>query len=141
MFSKEINKPIEESSERRLRATDNSISVSSSLIEPSAIYKNCTNSFFDFLAAPSAIFVGTDTAARRNCETNPNFSSEGNNAVTLYISLTKPKLNFQASRFLCGFIKMISSKSNHLKQKFLRPLTVHCFPLTCCNIVPNVQGE
>ncbi len=80
------------------------ISVSSSVIEPKAICKNWINSLLLFLAAPSAIFIGKETAALRICETSPNFSSEGNLSVTDYISFTNSKLLIHAFKFLCGFM-------------------------------------
>lgn len=45
--------------------------------------KNCLNSLGDFLAAPSAILDGIDTAALRICCDNPNRSSAGNLFVSL----------------------------------------------------------
>lgn len=60
-------------------------SVSSSVKDPSEIYRKCKNSFCEFLAEPSEIFVGIDTAALLNWEISPNFSSEGNSSVNKYI--------------------------------------------------------
>lgn len=56
----------------------NKSKVSSSDKEPNEICKKWINSFVPFLAAPSAIFTGTETEALLICEINPNFSSEGN---------------------------------------------------------------
>src|ERR1051326_5707092 len=41
------------------------------------VAQNCLNSPVDCLACPSAILLGMDTAARRNCETNPKTSVFG----------------------------------------------------------------
>jgi hypothetical protein len=85
---------------------DNSNNVSNSDTEPSAMLRKLTNSLSDFLAAPSAIFTGTDTAALLSYDVRPNFSSDGNKSVTVYTSFTKSKLYFQASKFLCGLFTM-----------------------------------
>ncbi len=141
MFSREVNKFCVCSLEQKFNSLDSSSNVSNSLIEPSAMYKNCTNSFFDFLAAPSAILTGTETAALRICETRPNFSSLGNIAVALYTSFTNTKLSFQASRFLCGFMLYSLDKINKrnqysnnvqytLRTVHISPLTVHYSPFT-----------
>lgn len=45
-----------------LRFLDTINWVSSSAIDPKAIERNCENSFVDVLAAPSAMFDGTETA-------------------------------------------------------------------------------
>lgn len=62
------------------------------------------NSFFPFLAAPSAIFTGTETAALRICDVNPNLSETGNELVNRYSSLTNSQPSNHAFNFLCGFI-------------------------------------
>jgi hypothetical protein len=51
--------------------------VSNSLKEPLAILKKWANYLEPLRPAPSAIFEGTETAARLICESNPNFSSGG----------------------------------------------------------------
>ena len=88
------------------RSLDRSNSVSSSLAEPSAIYRNCTSSLSDRLAEPSAIFKGIEIAARLNCEVIPYFSVDGKEAVSKYSFVTSAKLFFQTSRFWCGFINL-----------------------------------
>jgi len=85
---------------------DNCRSVSNSLAEPRDMYRNCKSSLSDRRAEPSAIFTGIDTAARLICEVSPYFSLAGNEAVSEYNTLTKPKLLFQTSRFWCGFIHL-----------------------------------
>lgn len=55
----------------------NRIKVSSSVNEPNEMYRNCMNSFLPFLADPSAMLTGTETAALRIYDVNPNFSSAG----------------------------------------------------------------
>ena len=72
--------------------------------------KNCTNSLEDLRAAPSAIFHGTEIAARLSWFVNPYFSSLGNSLVNLYISVTKTIERFQMSRSLCDFIELIILK-------------------------------
>jgi hypothetical protein len=83
------------------------INVSSSVVEPRAIYRNWMHSFELFLAAPSAMFTGIETVALRICEVNPNFSSAGKLFVMAYDSFTNSKLFIHASKFLCGFISDI----------------------------------
>ncbi len=87
-----------------------SISVSNSVIEPSEMFKKWINSLGPFLAAPSAIFTGMDTAARLICDIKPNRSSDGKEFVTEYISFTNSKLFIHAFNFLCGFIFSLFSK-------------------------------
>lgn len=107
--------------------------VSSSLAEPRAIYRNCTSSLSDFLAAPSAIFTGIDVQALLICEVRPNFSSGGKSEVNAYSFLTRSKLCFQASRFWWGFISRLSdviedkafNRNNYnLLSIFYSPLTI-----------------
>lgn len=86
------------------RSLDRSNSVSSSLAEPSAMYRNCKSSLSDPLAEPSAIFKGIEIAARLNCEVIPYFSVGGKEALSKYSFVTSTKLFFQTSRFWCGFI-------------------------------------
>lgn len=83
-------------------------SVSSSLVEPRAMYRNCKSSLSDFLADPSAILTGIDVQALLICEVSPNFSSEGKLAVSSYNFLTRSKLCFHTSRFWWGFISRLS---------------------------------
>lgn len=94
------------------RSLDRSNSVSSSLAEPSAIYRNCKSSLSDRLAEPSAIFKGIEIAARLNCEVIPYFSAGGKEAVNKYSFVTSVKLFFQTSRFWCGFINLHNDLSN-----------------------------
>lgn len=82
--------------------------VSSSLMEPFAMNRKRTNSFFDCLAAPSAIFAGTDTDARRSCDINPNFSWSGNLLVARYMHFTSSKLSFHSSNLWWGFMNAIN---------------------------------
>ena len=51
--------------------------VSTSAKEPKATEMNCNNSLLLFLALPSAMVEGTETAALRICELSPNLSSPG----------------------------------------------------------------
>ncbi len=76
--------------------------VSISDKEPNEIYRYCLNSLTDFLAAPSAILVGTETLALLNWLIKPNFSSGGNAAVSLYTSSTSCILSCHAFNFLWG---------------------------------------
>lgn len=78
--------------------------VSSSVSEPNAMCKNCINSFGLFLAEPSAMLTGTDTAARRIWDIKPYRSSFGNELVASYSYFTSSKLLIQQFNFLCGFI-------------------------------------
>jgi len=103
-----INLPMISNSEISSVQVDSSINpssferriwVSNSLNEPKETLKNCMNSFFDFLPAPSAIFDGIDRAERLICEVKPKRSSVGNFSVMRYTDLTKKKLLFQASKF------------------------------------------
>jgi hypothetical protein len=48
---------------RKLSSTDTINKVSISESDPLAKYRNCLNSLFVFLAAPSEMFVGTETEA------------------------------------------------------------------------------
>ncbi len=98
-------------SEIKPRSALSKINVSNSLAEPSEICRKLTNSFLVFLAAPSAIFVGTEIPALRIWDIIPNFSSGGNFAVTAYNSLTNEKLSFQASKFWCGFIFLFGKQN------------------------------
>lgn len=68
---------------------DKRSNVSTSVNEPREIYRNCKNSFSEFLADPSEILVGTETEALFNCETSPNFSSDGKSLVNKYIFFTR----------------------------------------------------
>lgn len=86
------------------KSSESNKSVSSSLADPNAMYKNCCSSLSDRRAAPSAILTGMEVQALRICDVNPNFSSDGNFEVSTYIFLTIAKLCFQTSRFWCGFI-------------------------------------
>ena len=88
------------------RSLERSSSVSSSLAEPRAMYRNCKSSLSDRLAEPSAIFKGIEIAARLNCEVIPYFSVGGKEAVSKYSFVTSVKLLFQTSRFWCGFINL-----------------------------------
>ncbi len=111
-------------SSREINSRDpqSSISVSSSVSDPSETYRNQANCFGLFQAAPSAMFTGTDTAALRICETRPNFSAEGKEFVAAYNSLTSSKLSAQAFNFLCGFISLnISSNiiNHNIKNKYV----------------------
>ena len=106
MTSSFINNSSVSSALINFKSLDNRSSVSTSLTEPNAILRKCINSFFDFLPAPSAIFVGIETEALRSCEVNPNFSDDGNASVASYISFTNSKLSFHASSYLCGFSDM-----------------------------------
>lgn len=56
--------------------------VSNSEADPVAIPRKCTNSLFEFLPDPSAIFEGIETPLLFICETSPNRSSEGNDFVS-----------------------------------------------------------
>lgn len=110
-------------------------SVSISVIELIEICKNWINSLELFLAAPSAILTGIDTAALLSCEINPNLSSFGNSFVKLYTFLTKSKLFFQASKFLCGLLLIILIYILNIIQVynlFSKPilLTSYLLPLT-----------
>jgi len=118
---------------------DKSSKVSSSLAEPSAMYRNCCSSLSDLLAEPSAIFTGIEVQALRICEVSPNLSSIGNFEVTEYRVLTKSKLCFHASRFWCGFISEvvklfedtnIKLKVNLFSTYDLRFLISFQFPIT-----------
>ncbi len=101
------------------RSSESSRSVSSSLADPSAMYKNCCSSLSERRAEPSAILTGMEVHALRICEVNPNLSSGGNFAVSKYIFLTIAKLCFQTSRFWCGFInEILDAKS--IYSSFLR---------------------
>ena len=62
--------------------------VSSSDMDPREIYKNCLNSFLEFLPAPSAMLLGIETAHLRIWFVSPYFSASGNFEVILYIFLT-----------------------------------------------------
>lgn len=106
------------------RSLDNNNRVSSSLAEPSAIYRNCKSSLSDLLAEPSAIFKGIEIAARLNCEVIPYFSVGGKEAVSKYSFETRVKLFFQTSRFWCGFMNYQNKHRNlHVKaNSFLRGL-------------------
>lgn len=94
------------------RSLDRSNSVSSSLAEPSAIYRNCKSSLSDRLAEPSAIFKGIEIAERLICVIIPNFSAVGKEDVRKYNFFTSTKLFFQTSRFWCGFIHFHNEHSN-----------------------------
>ena len=63
------------------RSRESSIWVSTSARDPSAIWRNLENSTAPPRAAPSAMFDGTETAARRNWFVRPNRSSLGNALV------------------------------------------------------------
>ena len=54
----------------------------------------------DFLAAPSAKLLHTETAALLNCDTKTNCSSLGKNFVSLYISFTISNEILYTSSFL-----------------------------------------
>ena len=88
---------------RKFRFRLMNIWVSNSAALPWAICRKLMNYFLLFLAAPSAILLGIDTAARRICETKPNFSSAGKFAVILYIPVTKLRDRFHTSKLWCGF--------------------------------------
>lgn len=97
--------------EIRLSSALSRIRVSNSLREPREICRKLTNSFLVFLAAPSAIFVGTDTPALRIWEVIPNLSSAGNLEVKEYNSFTNRKPFFHASRLWCGLIYIFSKST------------------------------
>lgn len=86
------------------KSLDNISKVSSSLADPSAMYKNCCNSLSERLAEPSAMFTGIEVHALLICDVRPNLSSEGNFEVSEYNLFTRLKLCFHASKFWCGFI-------------------------------------
>lgn len=101
------------------KSSESRRSVSSSLADPSAMYKNCCNSLSERRADPSAMLTGMEVHARLICEVNPNLSSGGNLAVSKYIFLTIAELCFQTSRFWCGFIdEILDAKS--IYSSFLR---------------------
>lgn len=82
-FSNCSNSALNFSEEMKFNDWASRSSVSNSLTDPSDMYKKRLNSFWDCLAAPSAILVGTDTAARLICEMIPYFSSIGKTAVVV----------------------------------------------------------
>jgi len=71
------------------------------------MYRNLIYSFVEFLAAPSAMLEGIDTAALLICEINPNFSSEGNLELNLYVETTKSIDFCQTFKSLCVLIYSI----------------------------------
>ena len=62
--------------------------VSSSAVEPREIERKLTNSFVEFLACPSAILEGIDTAARRIWPESANNSALGSIRARRYTSST-----------------------------------------------------
>lgn len=85
-----------------LAASKSCVSISDR--EPKATYRNCRNSLSEFRAAPSAILLGTEMAARLICEVSPNCSSFGSSLVKRYIFSANSIALFQTSRSLCVFI-------------------------------------
>jgi len=81
--------------------------VSNSDKEPKAMYRNLIYSFVEFLAAPSAMLEGIDSAALLICEIKPNFSSEGNLELNLYVETTKSIDFTQTFKSLCVLIYSI----------------------------------
>ena len=72
--------------------------VSVSANEPLAMPKNCRNSLVPCRSAPSAMFAGTDVAARRSWLVIPNRSSAGNSADNRHTVSASPIDCCQTSR-------------------------------------------
>ena len=77
--------------------------VSISTADALAINKYCNNSLSLFLADPSAILEGIETAALRSWFVRPKISSLGNFLLIRYIKVTNSTERFQTSKSLCVF--------------------------------------
>ena len=110
MESKSTEILLNSSSLIKFKSSESSKSVSSSLADPSAMYKNCCSSLSERRAEPSAILTGMEVQALRICEVNPNLSSDGNFAVSKYTFFTSVKLCFQTYRLWCGFMTTFLSE-------------------------------
>src|SRR3982075_2534951 len=68
--------------------------------DPRACPRKCRNSFSDKRPCPSAMLLGIETAARRNCDVSPNCSSFGKAAVARYVAVTRSIAFCQAIKSL-----------------------------------------
>src|SRR5262249_61422429 len=73
------------------------------------MYRNWTNSLVFFLAAPSAILLGIETAALRSCAVRPNCSRAGKFSSSLYKSTTKSIPACQTLSFRCGLPSLFTT--------------------------------
>src|SRR5262245_17542023 len=78
------------------------------------MYRNWTNSLVFFLAAPSAMLLGIETAALRSCAVRPNCSRAGKFSSSLYQSTTKSIPACQTLSFRCGFPSLFTTHSSRL---------------------------
>src|SRR5699024_618682 len=76
--------------------------VSSSASEPRATDRKRRYSGVERRAAPSAMFDGTLTAARRNCDVSPNRSAAGKCPEKAYTASTSVMASCHTRKFSCG---------------------------------------
>src|SRR5262249_38656730 len=73
------------------------------------MYRNWTNSLVFFLAAPSSMLLGIETAALRSCAVRPNCSRAGKFSSSLYKSTTKSIPACQTLSFRCGLPSLFTT--------------------------------